>query len=470
MLTIPAETTHRFCDGLHRRNFLRIGSLGGLATGVEALGGTASKSEARGQREKNDRSVIMIYLPGGPTQHETFDPKPDAPSEIRGSFRPTSTAVPGTHFCELLPKLSAIADRFSVVRSLIGMENRHESFQCYSGRSGGRPQDSEPAGGWPTFGSFASHTLGPTSANSVCYVDASPKMSYPPYNNRGVHDASAKSSWPGFTGQQHIPFQLEGDVKGDLVLNGIDAQRLGHRRQLLSSLDRQATTGADLFHDQRGLDALQNQAIDMLASSHLAEALDLSREEQATIDRYGQDQPTDPSFGGAPQSAQHLLQARRLVEAGVRCVTVAYGAWDWHANREGTIEYLSKKYLPVFDHALSTLLRDLEERDLLDRVAVVVWGEFGRTPRINPKGGRDHWPGTQSVLMAGGGMSGGQIIGRTDRSGGVPIERPVHVQEVFATIYRILGIDTNSTKVADLNGRPRFLVDENHRAIHELFS
>ena len=176
-----------------------------------------------------------------------------------------------------------------------------------------------------------------------------------------------------------------------------------------------------------------------------------------------------PALGGAPQSAKHLLLARRLVEAGVRCVTVSFGAWDWHANREGTIEHLSNKYLPVFDRAISALLLDLEERGLSDRVTVVVWGEFGRTPRINAKGGRDHWPGTQSVLLAGGGIQGGRIIGETDRSGGVPIERPVHVQEVFSTLYRNLGIDTNSVKVPDLNGRPRYLVDENRQPIHELY-
>lgn len=457
MLTFAGRDAGRFCDGLTRRNFLRIGSLAGVAAlpTVAAAGGLDG-----GLSSPDDGAVIMVYLPGGPTQHETFDPKPLAPVEIRGSYQSIPTRTPGIHFCELLPRLAAISDQFSVVRTLVGMANRHESFQCYTGRPGGRPQDGEPAGGWPTLGSFASYVHG--SAGTP-YVDASPKMSYRPYNNRGIHDASGKSSWPGFTGRQHIPLTLEGEVKNDLVLQGIEPARLQTRRQLLEQLDRSPTAlGA--------MSPLQQQAFGMLTSSRLAEALDLSRENARTLERYGGQQPTDSSFGGAPQSPHHLLLARRLVEAGVRCVTVAFGAWDWHANREGTIEYLSKKYLPVFDQAISALLEDLRQRGLSDRVSVVVWGEFGRTPRINAKGGRDHWPGTQSVLLAGGGIQGGRVIGDTDRNGGVPIHRPVHVQEVFATLYKTLQMDVNTIKVPDLNGRPRYLVDDNRQPIGELYA
>jgi hypothetical protein len=405
----------------------------------------------------------MIYLPGGPTQHETFDPKPHAKSEIRGSFGPISTKMLGVPFCELLPKLAGMADKFSIVRTLVGMKNRHESFQCYTGRPGGRNEDSEPAGGWPTFGSAASSVLGPGRNGMVPYVDASPKMSYAPYRNHGIHDASGRGSWPGFTGREHVPFALEGDIKSDLLLNGVDLSRFGDRRQLLAALGRhhrQVESG--------GLDSFQRQAFGVLTSSKLAEALDLEREPKRVRDRYGAIQKTDSSFGGAPQSPQHLLLTRRLIEAGVRCVTLAFGAWDWHANREGTIEYLSKKYLPVFDHSLSVFLNDLDERGLLESTTIVVWGEFGRTPRINAKGGRDHWPGTQSVLLAGGGIQGGRVVGETDRVGGVPETRPVHVQEVFATLYHNLGIGINTVKINDLNGRPRYLVDNNCQPISEL--
>lgn len=459
MLTILGDRQGPFCDGLSRRSFLRIGSLGLAGLSMPQL----LRAEAQSGGQATNHSVIMIYLPGGPTQHETFDPKPHAPIEIRGPLDSISTSIPGTRFCEVLPELSQMADKFSVVRTLVGMKNRHESFQCYAGRPAGRSGDVEPAGGWPSLGSFVSRVQGPGPGGMLPYVDAAPKMSYAPYNNNGLHHPSLKLSWPGFTGHQHTPFTLEGDVKSDLVLNGIDLARLDDRRGLLAALGRvQNRVNVD------GLDAYQQQAFGLLTSSRLLEAMDLEREDPKVRERYGEVQPTDASFGGAPQSPQHMLLARRLVEAGVRCVTIAFGAWDWHANREGNIEHLSKKYLPVFDHAMATLISDLDERGLLERVSIVVWGEFGRTPRINAKGGRDHWPGTQSVLLAGGGIRGGRIIGETDPHGGVPADRPVHVQEVFATLYRCLGMDVNTVKIPDLSGRPQYLVDADRQPIGEL--
>ncbi|QDT43021.1 hypothetical protein Pan241w_31170 [Gimesia alba] len=443
-----------------RRQFLQAGAAG-VVGGLSLPWWTPLQA---GLTQKNSQqSVVMIYLPGGPTQFETFDPKPDSPSEIRGSFSPTQTKVPGVQFCELLPRLSAIADKFSVVRTLVGMENRHESFQCYTGRPGGRNEDGEPAGGWPAFGSIVSELLGPGKQGMIPYVDAAPKMSYAPYNNNGSH-LQGNPSWPGFTGFNHIPFTLEGEVKSDLVLNGIDRARLNERRSLLKSFKQ-----TQQAFDVEGLDNFQQQAFQMLTSGRFANAMDVAKEPQSVRDRYGKLQKTDPSFGGAPQSPQHLLMARRLVEAGVRCVTVAFGAWDWHANREGSIQYLSKKYLPVFDQALAVFLQDLEERGLLEQTTVIVWGEFGRTPRINAKGGRDHWPGTQSVLMAGGGMQGGRIVGQTDRVGGVPLDRPVHVQEIFATLFNNLGINTETAQITDLSGRPRYLVDAGRHPIRELY-
>ena len=460
MLSIPGNPIDGFCDGLSRRNFLRIGSLG--------LGGLSLtdllRAEAAAGKSDQQKSVVMIYLPGGPTQHETFDPKPDAPMGIRGSYKPISTKIPGVQYCELLPKLSAMADKFSVVRSLVGMDNRHESFQCYTGHSGGRPQDNEPAGGWPSFGSLVSSVLGPGPGGAMPYIDASPAMSYAPYRNRGHHEGAFEPSWPGFTGHEHIPFAMQGDIKKDLVLNGIDLNRLNNRRGLLTALD-----GLQEKVENAGLDNIQKQAFGLLTANKLTEALDINKEPKKVLERYGKAQATDKAFGGAPQSAHHLLLARRLVEAGVRCVTVAFGAWDWHANREGSIEYLSKKYLPVFDHAVSVFLEDLEERGLLETTTVIAWGEFGRTPKINAKGGRDHWPGTQSVLLAGGGIQGGRVIGETDKIGSVPSSRPVHVQEIFAPLYNNLGIDVNSDTVNDFNGRPRFLVTGGSQPIPELY-
>lgn len=459
MLTIRGDRQPLFCDRQPRRSFLRIGGLGaagltlpGLLRAEEASGGGGS-----------DRSIIMVFLPGGPPQHETFDPKPQAPIEIRGGLSPISTSLPGVQFCELLPELSRIADRFAIVRTLVGMQNRHESFQCYTGRPGGRNGDEEPSGGWPTLGSVVSRVLGPGRDGMLPYVDAGPKMGYGPYNNRGQHDNSPRLSWPGFTGPEHVPFALDGEGRADLVLNGIDLARLHHRRNLLAAFE-----GVQRLTDADALDSAQQRAFGILTSSRLAEAMDLAREDSRTRHWYGPVQPTDGAFGGAAQDPQLLLLARRLVEAGVRCVTVAFGAWDWHGNRGGPIETLSRTYLPAFDHAISVLLQDLDQRDLLPHVTVVVWGEFGRTPRINSTGGRDHWPATQSVLLAGGGMPGGVVLGETDRDGAEPIRRPVHVQEVFATLYRNLGIDVATVQVSDFNGRPHYLVDQGRRPIAEL--
>jgi len=458
MLSIEYGKSHAFCDGVTRRRFLQIGCAAGLS--LDRL----LRLEATAAAPARDRSVVMVYLPGGPTQFETFDPKPNAAVDIRGSFGPISTSVPGESFCEMLPLLSAQADRFSVVRTLVGMQNRHESFQCYTGRPGGHPADNEPAGGWPSLGCVVSKLQGPGTNGMVPYIDAAPKMGHRPYNNYGYHDPAGKRSWPGFTGPEHVSFAIEGEGKADLVLNGIDADRLDVRRSLLDQITRVQSRTTGLQRDE-----FVDQAFGILTSSQLAEAMDVEREPQSVRELYGPDRKTDPSFGGAPQSPMRFLLARRLVEAGVRCVTLAFGAWDWHANREGTIEYLSRKYLPVFDHTLSVFLNDLHERGLLETTSVVVLGEFGRTPRINAKGGRDHWPNTQSILLAGGGIQGGRVIGTTDKTGGVPVDRPVHIQEVFATLYRNLGIDVNQTKIEDMNGRPRYLVENNRQPIAELY-
>ncbi len=407
----------------------------------------------------------MVYLPGGPTQHETFDPKPQAPTEVRGAYRPISTKIPGVPFCELVPQLAASADRFAIVRTLNGMNNRHESFQCYTGRPGGRSEDNEPEGGWPAFGSVLSQLQGSHVGGVPTYVDASPPMGYGPYNNLGRHDASEKISWPGFTGPRHTPLKIhQGNQTSEFVVDEPTLARLADRRalnQVLNGLRHQVATD--------GLDSYQQQAYDILTSQRLAEALDLEKESAKVRERYGETQDTFQGFGGAPQSPQHLILARRLIEAGVRCVTVAFGSWDWHANREGPIDVLAKRYLPCFDQALSAFLEDLDQRGLLDRVMVVVWGEFGRTPRINGKGGRDHWPATQSILLTGGGIQGGRMIGATDKLGGHPIDRPVHVQEAFATLYRHVGIDVNNTSLIDLQGRPQRLVAANQQPVDELF-
>ena len=461
MLTIMGPSTQGFCDRVSRRNLLRIGALG--------VGGACFPGPLEASRSIGDRSLIMIYLPGGLTQSDTFDMKPTAPSEIRGPFQPISTAVPGLHICQLLPRLAQSMKHVALIRTVVGFMDRHESFQCYTGRPGGRPTDADPPGGWPTLGSVVSQLQGPVYQGLPAYADAGPVMTKIAYRNLGRHDGRANSSWPGFLGVAHTPFQVEGQGRSDLILNAISPDRLQHRKQLLHRFDqlrRQLET--DPLRDYG--DAFRKQALDLLTSNRLVNALDLSREAPRTIERYGPLRPTLPQYEAAPKSPQHLLLARRLVEAGVRVVTVAYGSWDWHGDRGETLEKMARSDLPDLDHTLATFIQDLKERGLLEKTMVIVWGEMGRTPRINIQGGRDHWPRVLSALLIGGEINGGTVLGRTDSHAALPRERPVHVQEVFATLYQHLGIDASTTTITDLNGRPRYLVDRGYGPLNELLA
>jgi uncharacterized protein (DUF1501 family) len=244
-----------------------------------------------------------------------------------------------------------------------------------------------------------------------------------------------------------------------LSLGTISAEQLADRRELALQLDR-LKRSADSGGALAGLDAYQQQAFGILTSGKLAEALDLEREDPKLRDRYGRGSPEPAGYGDAgPLMNDYFLAARRLVEAGVRVVSLAYGRWDWHGRPHGTTFDNARDHLPLLDQGLTALLDDLTARGLSDDVSVIVWGEFGRTPRINKNGGRDHWPSVGCALLAGGGMRTGQVIGATDRLGGQATERPVHFQDVLATLYNRLGIDINRATVNDLSGRPRYLVD-----------
>jgi hypothetical protein len=271
----------------------------------------------------------------------------------------------------------------------------------------------------------------------------------------------ADAGQPGFLGIAHAPFKPQGAGQADMVLNGITLDRLADRKALLSSFDRfrRETDASGLMG---GLDSFNEQAMNMLTSSRLLEALDLEREDKRVVERYGKGDPKNRDDGG-PKLMEHFLIARRLVEAGARCVTLAFSRWDHHGDNFGAL----RQDLPLLDQGLSALIEDLHQRGLEKDVSVVVWGEFGRTPTINKDGGRDHWPRVSCALLAGGGMKTGQVIGATDRLGGEAIERPVQFGEVFATLYQNLGIDPNKTTVTDLGGRPRFLVD-GHQPLQEL--
>ncbi|MBI3418322.1 MAG: DUF1501 domain-containing protein [Verrucomicrobia bacterium] len=443
MLTIYGKSS-RFCDGISRRNFLRIGALG--------MGGLALpqilQAESQSGIRRSHKAVIMIYLPGGPPHQDTFDLKLDAPSEIRGEFRPIRTNVPGIQICEHLPRMAAMMDKLAVIRSMADARDDHTDFMCLTGRS----KSNQPPGGWPSFGAVVSKVLGPTDSAVPPFIGLEPRMQHKPYN----------AATPGFLGVGHQSFRPQGDGKNDMVLNGVTLDRLADRRALLDGFDRfrRDVDGSGLME---GLDAFNQQAFGVLTSSKLVEALDLQREDKRVLESYGKGDPK-PHGDAAPMLMEQFVMARRLVEAGARAVTVAFGFWDYHSNNHK----LCKEDLPLLDQGVTALVQDLHQRGLDKDVSVIVWGEFGRTPTINKDGGRDHWPKASCALLACGGMKTGQVIGATDRLGGEPSERPVQFGEVFATLYHNLGIDVNRATINDLSGRPQYLVDGGCQPMKEL--
>ena len=446
MLTIYGPK-NRFCDGVSRRNFLKIGALG--------LGGLALpqllQAEAKSGIRRSHKSVIMIFLPGGPSHQDIFDLKMDAPSEIRGEFKPIKTNVNGIQICEHLPRMAKQMEKCAIIRSMVGATGDHYAFQCLTGRT----HQNQPAGGWPCMGSVLSKLEGPVNKLIPPFVGLSPKMGHMPWADNGT---------PGFLGVSHAPFRPEGSGKEDMVLNGITLDRLADRKTLLSSFDgfRRDVDSSGLMS---GLDTFNEQAFGIMTSSKLVAALDIEKEDKKIRESYGKGDPRNRDDGG-PKMMEHFLIARRLVEAGARCVTLAFSRWDHHGDNFGAL----RQDLPLLDQGLSALLQDLYQRGMDKDVSVVVWGEFGRTPTINKDGGRDHWPRVSCALVSGGGMKTGQIIGATDRLGGEAVERPVQFGEVFATLYHNMGIDVSRVTVPDLSGRPQYLVDNGIVPMRELVS
>lgn len=436
----------RLCDGLTRREMLTIGALG--------LGGLALpdllRAEAQQGRSNSRKAVIMIYLCGAPPHQDMYDLKMQAPAEIRGEFQPIETNVPGIEICEHLPRLARIMDKLVPIRSVYGSpDGNHDSFICYTGRA----VTQQPPGGWPSVGSTLSKLMGPVSPGIPPFIGLSPRAGHPPYGSPGH---------PGFLGAAHSAFRPNGEGQSDLRLNGISVDRLQDRKQLLLSVDR-LRRDLDSSGKMDALDAFTQQALGVLTSSTLADALDVSKEDPRVRERYGKGDPNN--YGdGAPRNLEHFLIARRLVEAGARCVTLNFGRWDFHGQN---FSEFKNTHGPLFDQGMSALVEDLHERGLDKDVSVVAWGEFGRTPVINKDAGRDHWPQVGGALLAGGGMKTGQVIGATDRLGGTPVDRPVHFGEVLATLYRQLGLDPNALTLRDLAGRPQYLVDH-HLAMPEL--
>jgi len=442
MLDLLGSPTKRDCDGVSRRSFLKIG---GFAFGSAASLSLAQllQAEATQGRQSPHKAVINIFLGGGPPHQDMWDIKTEAPLEIRGEFSPISTAVPGIQIGECFPKLAALMDKLAIIRSVVGNDGAHDAFQCFSGWP---RRDSASIGGRPSLGAVASKLLGPVDPSVPPFVALAAKTSHTPWSEPGD---------PGFLGAAYQAFRPQGEGMNDLRLNGITLDRLQDRRQLLSGLDN-FRRDADATGMLQGMDAFSQAAFGVLTSSQLVDALDLSKEDPAVRARYGNGQPYQYQYDGAPTCNDHLLMARRLVEVGVRCVTLSFGRWDSHGQNFDLVRDHGGK----LDQAVSALVLDLEERGMLNDVTVAVWGEFGRTPRVNPNAGRDHWPQVSCCLLAGGGMRTGQVIGATNRLGEYAKDRPVHVQEIIATLYKNLGIDPLATTLQDPTGRPQYLVEQ----------
>ena len=452
MLTIygKPDTKTRFCDGLKRRDFLKIG---GMVMGGLSLPQLLA-AEARAGIGKSHKAIINIFLPGGPPHQDFWDVKVDAPAEIRGEFQPIKTKVDGIEICEIFPKIAAIADKCVFIRSIVGATGGHDAYQCMTGR----PLNPAPAGGLPAAGAWISKFMGPVNKTIPPHLSLCYKTDHGPWGYDGDG---------GFLGIAHSPFKLVGGKNetsktDNMVLQGINLDRLQDRTTLLTSFDtirRELDTTGKMV----GIDEFTQQALGILTSSRLAEALDTSKEDPALVEKYGKG---DTKFrdDGAPKLTENFLIARRLVEAGARVVSLNFSRWDHHGQNFQAV----RQDGPMLDRATAALIQDLHDRGMDKDVSVVVWGEFGRTPKINPGAGRDHWPQVSCALLACGGMRTGQVIGATNRLGEHATERPVTFQEVWATLYHNIGLNLRAVREFDLRGRPQYPVDEGVHPLKEV--
>ena len=447
MLTFLGQK-NRFCDGVSRRQFLRVGALG-VGAGALSLA-DIYRAEAAAGTGAGHKSVINIFLGGGPPHQDMWDIKTEAPKEIRGEFNPIDTNVPGIQIGEVFQRLAGMADKTAIIRSVVGATDRHDAFQCMTGW---KTTELANLGGRPSLGSVVTKLQGPVDPSVPPFVGLAAPTREIRWSDSGK---------PGFLGAAFAPFKPDGQGMDDMKLHDISLSRLSDRRQLLSGIDR-LRRDIDASGAMQGMDVFGARALDVLTSSKLLDALDLSKEDPRIVARYGDGKPYNYQFDGAPTVNDHLLVARRLVEAGVRVVTMSFGRWDSHGKNFDLVRDHGGK----LDQALSALIEDLDVRGMLDDTTVIAWGEFGRTPRVNDKAGRDHWPQVSCAILAGGGMRTGQVIGSTNRLGEYAKDRPVSFQEIHATLYHQLGIDPRTTTVTDLTGRPQYLV-ENVEPIREL--
>jgi hypothetical protein len=411
--------SHRLCNGMTRRDALRVGTLGLAGFGLTDL--LRLKAEASPTRGKA-RSIIMIHLGGGPSHIDTFDPKPDAPADVRGEFKAIPTKVDGIQIGELFPLQAAMMDRLAIIRSVHRVvPEEHASSLMVTGYTN---TERRAQGDRPSIGAVLAR-LRPMQ---------NPLL--PPYVS--LRGADGETGLRGaYLGANCEPLVYDGPGREDLKTR-VNELRLTNRKRMLEQVNgfrRMVDAGAAASQD-----VFSQRALEIVSSSATYTALDVSKESPETRKQY---------------PIEHFLRARRLVEAGVQCIAIEVGGWDTHGNNFGQL----RSIMPPLDKSLTALLTDLKDRGLYDQTLVVMWGEFGRTPRVNSQAGRDHWPSVMSALLAGGGLKMGQVVGATDPMGGDAVEDPVHVRGVVATLYHALGIDPGMTFI-DQQSRPIPLIHD----------
>jgi hypothetical protein len=412
---------HRFCDGINRRSFLQVGAFGAGLTLAGLLQARALAGSNGAGATSRPKSAIMIYLPGGPSHMDMYDLKPDAPTEFRGEFNPIDTNVPGVQICEHFPLQAKMWDKLACIRSIISVDEHSDSLVMT-----GYPDRENRIAQHPSFGSVVSKVRGGLKADVPPFVSL-----------RGM----SRGTEPGFLGVAHRPFTPSGPGAQNLKLaSGVDAIRLDERKALLDGFD-DVRRDIDASGTMTGMDTFTTQAVDMVLSGTVRKALDLNTEDAKVRERY--------------KGVESFLTARRLIEAGVGCVTLSIGGWDTHGQNFQTL----KRQLPMVDKGVANLIQDLHDRGLANDVVTVMWGEFGRTPKINGNAGRDHWAPVMSALIAGGGLKMGQAVGASTARGERPKDRPCTASQVLATIYKAIGIDPALT-FTNGSGRPMYVLED----------
>lgn len=429
---------------MNRRGFLQAGTLGIAGLGLGDLLRSEAKAAQTGTPTKRLPSVILLWMRGGPSHIDMWDPKPDAGAEIRGEFGTKPSKVPGILLSDMLPMTGKIMDKWSIIRSLYHNDAGHSTGDqiCFTGYPTGPEPDVNVH---PSLGSIVSKQLGHQTPSLPAYV---------------MIPRPLPGSGSAYLGVAHKAFETQADpaapgpfkVPNFTPPQGVTVQQIGERRAILSSFDSMRRE-VDRTGQMTALDRFQQRAWDIVTSPAARDAFDLDREPDKIRERYGFLPPFDPKAAdrcGCPAWSQRILLARRLVEAGVRLVTVDCRWWDTHVKG---FESLREGFLPRWDMAYSALIEDLEQRGLLSSTLVLAWGEFGRTPKVNTNAGRDHYPNVFSAALAGGPIKGGRVVGASDEHGAFPKINPKTPQDVLATVYQFLGVDTK-VQYTDDTGRP----------------